>query len=307
MPEVLITGGAGFIGSHLAEELLHKGYKVRVLDNFLTGKPENLSHLKTDSLEVIEGDVRDKNLVSKAVKGVDFVFHLAALTSVPFSFKNPLLCEEINVLGSLNVVEAALEARVQKLIFSSSSAVYGDVQSLPVLEEERLNPLSPYASSKFSVEKHLEVNKDKLKSVVLRLFNLYGLRQDPNSEYAAAIPRFIERIKRGENIVIYGDGEQTRDFLYIKDGVKVFWLAAIKELPSATVMNIGSGERVSINQLAETLKTISGKELKISYAPPRPGDIKHSQADITRAKKLLGFQPQWSLQAGLREVFQSWA
>lgn len=305
MPAVLITGGAGFIGSHLTEELLRKGYKVRVLDNFSTGKPENLSHLKTESLEVIEGDVRDKTSVRKAVKGVDFVFHLAALTSVPFSFKNPLLCEEINVLGSLNLVETALEASVQKIVFPSSSAVYGDVQSLPVSEDDMLSPLSPYATSKLSVENYLKNYKTELNSVILRLFNLYGPRQDPNSEYAAVIPRFIERIKRGENIVIYGDGEQTRDFLYIKDGVKVFCLAAIKELPSATVMNIGSGERVSINQLAENLKTISGKELKISYAPPRPGDIKNSQADITRAKKLLGFQPQWSLQAGLKEVFRS--
>lgn len=306
MPTALITGGAGFIGSHLAEYLVKRDYKVRILDSFYTGKLENLSHLKTQSLEIIEGDVRDKYLVNNAIKGVDLVFHLAALTSVPLSLKEPLLCDEVNILGSLNVIEAAVEAGVQKLIFSSSSSVYGDTQSLPVSEEEALKPLSPYASSKVTVEKHLEGYKDKLKSVILRLFNLYGLRQDPNSEYAAVIPRFLGRIKRGENIVVYGDGEQTRDFLYIKDGVKAFWLAAIKELPSATKMNIGSGERISVNNLVEILKKVSGKDLEVNYAPPRPGDIKHSQADIKRARKLLGFQPRWGLEAGLREVFQNW-
>lgn len=307
MKTALVTGGAGFIGSHLSERLLQEGYKVKILDNFSTGKSENLLHLESSNLEIVKGDVRDEALVKKVVKGVDLVFHLAALTSVPLSFEKPKLCEEVNVQGSFNVIDAAIEEEVEKFVFSSSSAVYGDTQNLPVSEEEPLKPLSPYASSKLAVERYLETQKNRIKSVSLRLFNLYGLRQDPNSEYAAVIPRFIEKIKRDEGIVIYGDGEQTRDFLYIKDGVEAFWLAATSEIPSGTVINIGSGERVSINQLAEILKKISGKDFEINYASQRPGDIKHSQADIKRAQELLGFQPKWNLEEGLREVFQNWA
>lgn len=307
MKTALVTGGAGFIGSHLSERLLKEGYKVKILDNFSTGKSENLLHLESSNLEIVEGDVRDEALVKKVVKGVDLVFHLAALTSVPLSFEKPKLFEEVNVQGSFNVIDAAIEEEVEKFVFSSSSAVYGDTQNLPVSEEEPLKPLSPYASSKLAVERYLETQKNRIKSVSLRLFNLYGLRQDPNSEYAAVIPRFIEKIKRDEGIVIYGDGEQTRDFLYIKDGVEAFWLAANREVLSDTVINIGSGERVSINRLAEILKKISGKDFEINYASQRPGDIKHSQADIKRAQELLGFQPKWKLEEGLREVFQNWA
>ncbi len=303
MKTVLVTGGAGFLGSHLSERLLKEGFQVRILDNFSSGRQENLSHLKNSFLEVVEGDVRDREKVEGAVKGVDFIFHLAALTSVPLSLKEPSLCEEVNVLGSLNLIEAAVRKKVKKFVFSSSSAVYGEAKELPVKEEFPLNPLSPYALSKLTVEKYLEFYFPDLASVSLRFFNVFGSRQDPTSEYAAVIPRFISQLKEGRELTVYGDGEQTRDFLYVSDAVESFILALKVNFASPAVFNIGAGRKVSISELIAILEEIAGKKAEVRYLPSRPGDIKHSQADISRAKRLLGFKPRFSLYEGLKTVY----
>lgn len=305
MKTVLVTGGAGFLGSHLVERLLKEGFQVRILDNFSSGKKENIPYFKDGSLEVIEGDLRDKRLVEKVVGGMDFIFHLAALTSVPLSLKEPRLCAEINVLGSLNLIEAAIKKGVKKFVFASSSAVYGEAKSLPVREETPLNPLSPYALSKLTVEKYLEFYFQDLPSVSLRFFNVFGEKQDPNSDYAAVIPCFISRLKENKELIVYGDGKQTRDFLYVADAVEAFLLALKKEKLPVRIFNIGSGRKISLNELVSVLNKVAGKKAELKYAPPRAGDIKHSQANIKQAREFLGFEPRWSLLESLKAVYLS--
>ncbi|MEM3406955.1 MAG: SDR family oxidoreductase [Nitrososphaerota archaeon] len=305
--KILVTGGAGFIGSHLVDELINRGYEVIVLDNFYSGKIGNLrKNLKNKNFKLIKGDVRNIKDVKKAIKNVNAIFHLAAIVSVPLSIKNPILVNEVNVIGSLNVLKIAIEENVDKFIYVSSCAVYGEAENLPIKEEDKLNPLSPYASSKISVEYYCKVfyKAYGLKTICLRYFNVYGPRQK-TGEYAGVIPIFIQRIKNDKPPIIYGDGKQTRDFVYVKDVVDASIKALEKEEAIGEIFNIGSGEAITINQLAETLLKILGKEkLKPIYEKERVGDIKNSYANIDKAKKILGYEPKYTIIDGLKEMLK---
>jgi nucleoside-diphosphate-sugar epimerase len=306
MKSCLVTGGAGFIGSHLCEQLLGCGHSVRVLDNFSTGKPENLAAFR-DRIEVHEGDVRDIAACRKACEGVHYVFHLAALASVPLSVENPFLTNEINVTGTLNILWAARDAGAKRLVFASSTSVYGDNAELPKREEMSGVPLSPYALSKLLGEKTCQSFSKVygLSTVCLRYFNVYCPRQDPKSQYAAAVPIFISRMVAGERPVVYGDGKQTRDFVFVLDIAQANILAA--ETPDVTgeVFNIASEGSLSINALVATLNEVLGSSLEPAYEPPRPGDILHSAADIERARERLAFRPLYDFRRGL-ELTVAW-
>ena len=302
--KVVITGGAGFIGSHLAEELAENN-EVIVIDNLSTGKIENIKHLM-DNEKIIfkKGDIRDLDFLKKEFEGADYIFHQAAIVSVPFSTKNPFLTNEVNVSGTLNVLMAAKENSVKKVVYASSCAVYGNNPNLPLKEEMLPTPLSPYAASKLASEAYCNVFAYVygLPTASLRYFNVYGPRQDAASPYAAVIPKFIERVRNGKPPIIYGDGKQTRDFIYVKDVVKANILAA--ESKATGVFNIASGKAISIEELAYKIIEIAGKNKNIKplYEKPRPGDIKHSVADIFKAREKLGFQPNYSLEKGLNEI-----
>lgn len=301
--KVVITGGAGFIGSHLAEELAENN-EVIVIDNLSTGKLGNIKHLIDDEKIVFKKeDIRNLDFLKKEFEGVDYVFHQAAVVSIPFSVENPVLTNEVNVNGTLNVLIAARDCNVKKVVYASSCAVYGDNPNLPLKEDMLPKPLSPYASSKLAGEYYCEVFTEvyNLPTIVLRYFNVYGPRQDASSPYAAVIPKFIERIKKGKPPIIYGDGKQTRDFIYVKDVVKADIMAA--ESNATGVFNIASGKETSIEELAMQIIKMTGKNnLKPVYDKPRPGDIKHSVADITKAKEKLGFYPEYSLEKGIKEI-----
>jgi len=298
---VLVTGGAGFIGSHVVDRLVDDGCWVRVVDNLSTGKLENISdHLESGKVDFVEGDIRDALVAGKSVVAVDAVVHLAAVISVPFSVENPRFTFDVNVKGTMNLLRACAEAKVGKFVFISSCAVYGEPKFLPVTEEHPTNPISPYAESKLAAEKFCLGFHEKqlLRSVVLRLFNVYGPRQGMN-DYSGVITRDIDRISRKEPLVIYGDGLQTRDFVNVND-VAAGVLAAVKlDDASGQVFNIGSGKPTSINELSKTLLDLSGQDLAIIYEKARPGDIKDSYADISKAQKLLYYEPQVSLTEGL--------
>ena len=302
MESVLVTGGAGFIGSNIAERLLEEGFGVRVLDNVSTGNVENLSGL--EGIEVIKGDIRDAEVVNKAVAGVDCVFHQAALPSVTRSVKNPMECHECNVTGSLNLMEAVRKNDVRKVVYASSSSVYGDTVELPKKESMELRPLSPYAASKVSMEYYFYAfNKVYgLDSIGLRYFNVYGIRQAPESEYAAVIPKFIHSVLCGLRPVIYGDGKQTRDFTFVKDVVLANLLAMRSRTHGHDVFNVGCGKSITINELLDTINTLAGKDSRAEFKPPREGDIKDSLADITKARDKLSFSPEYDIERGLRET-----
>jgi len=306
MKSCLVTGGAGFIGSHLSEQLLGCGYAVRVLDNFSTGKPENLASFR-DRIELHEGDVRDIAACRKACEGVDYVFHLAALASVPLSVENPFLTNEINVTGTLNVLWAARDAGAKRLVFASSTSVYGDNPELPKRESMAGVPLSPYALSKLLGEKTCQSFSKiyGLSTVCLRYFNVYGPRQDPKSQYAAAVPIFISRMVAGERPVVYGDGEQTRDFVFVLDIAQANILAA--ETPGVTgdVFNIASEGSLTINALVRTINEVLGSSLEPTYEPPRAGDILRSAGDIEHARDRLNFRPLYDFRRGL-EMTIAW-
>ncbi|KAB2907005.1 MAG: NAD-dependent epimerase/dehydratase family protein [Ignavibacteriales bacterium] len=384
--KILITGGAGFIGSHIAEAFHRLGWDVTILDNFTTGKRENLAGLTrtrenpfgkatggeksseiakseenlagltskrenpseketggenlseiatgrgnlsgiAGKVEIIEGDIRDKTAVAKAAAGCDVVVHLAALASVPASFRNPEETYEVNFMGTQNVLEAALQNNVKIVTFASSSAVYGDTDRLPIGEETPANPLSPYGLSKLLSEKLCRFHNTVygLPVVVFRFFNVYGERQNPFSEYSAVIPKFINIIQNGGTPTIFGDGEQTRDFIYISDLVHAHLLAvegALKLQPAksvkpatntskssaayeATPLNLGSGEKTSLNQLVKIMSQIAGKEIKPQYAPPRSGDILHSFCKIDKIFDEIGFKPQTPMILGIEKMFNS--
>lgn len=302
----LVTGGAGFIGSHLVEELLKRGLRVKVLDNFLTGKRENINSLVKE-IELIEGDIRNKETCREAVENVDCVFHLAALPSVPRSIEDPLLANEINVSGTINLLHASAKAGVKRFIFASSSSVYGDSPDLPKREGKEGNPLSPYAASKLAGEKYCQVFGQvfSLSTISLRYFNVFGPRQDPFSQYAAVIPQFITRMLAGKNPIIYGDGEQSRDFTYVSNVVEANLLAASADRISGEILNIACGERITVNQLARKINDILGTEISPFHDKPRPGDIRHSFADISKARELIGFEPQVGFEEGL-ELTINW-
>lgn len=304
MATFLITGGAGFIGSNIAEELIKRGEKVRIIDNFSTGKRENIEEFK-DKIELIEGDLKNINDVKRAVEGVDYVLHQAALSSVPRSVEDPLSSNANNIDGTLNLLVAAKEAGVKRVVIATSSSVYGNTQVLPKTEDMIPNPLSPYAVTKYVEELYGKVfhNIYGLETVSLRYFNVFGPKQDPDSPYAAVIPKFITKILKGESPVIFGDGEQTRDFTYVANVVEANILAATSEnVGHGEVINIACGESISLNQLVKKINEILGTNVKPLYDKPRIGDVKHSLASIEKAKKLLGYRVSVKFEEGLKKT-----
>ncbi len=303
----LVTGGAGFIGSNIVEELLKRGYSVRVLDNFATGKRENLKEFNND-VELIEGDIRSFHIVQQAVKGIDVILHQAALPSVPRSIKDPITSNEVNVVGTLNILEAAKDAGVKRVVYASSSSVYGDNPELPKHEAMIPNPLSPYAVSKLAGEKYCNVYSRLygIETVALRYFNVFGPKQDPNSQYSAVIPLFIHAMMKDKSPTIFGDGTQSRDFTYVANVVEGNILAATKDIQSGLVMNCACHGQITLNELINELNKLLGKNIKPVYANPRPGDIKHSFADINLIEKKLDFKPLVKFTDGLKITVESY-
>jgi len=304
MRKVVITGGAGFIGSHLAEALAGGGYHVTVLDDLSTGNSENIAELSSqDNVDFIEGSVTDLPLLQSLFQGVDYAFHLAAISSVSRSIDAPAATHEVNITGTLNVLLAARDNRVKKVIHASSCSVYGDTPALPKREDMLPNPQSPYSVTKLAAEHYGQVFSQVygLPTICLRYFNIYGPRQDPDSEYAAVIPNFIKKVSQGEAPIIFGDGDQTRDFTFVKDVVAASILSA--ESSASGIFNIGSGESTTINELAHLTIKLVGSNLTPTYQPPRPGDIRHSLADISRARKF-GYNPKYNLEEGLKETIR---
>jgi len=302
MPMALVTGGAGFIGSHLVEALLARGMQVRVLDNLSTGSLENLRGLRA---EFVEGDIRDREAVDRAMRGVERVFHLAAMISVPGSMADPIGCYESNLMGSLRVLEAAREHGVRAVVLASSAAVYGEVET-PVDEDIPPHPQSPYAASKLAMEQagRLYAEIYDLPVVSLRFFNVYGPRQSPDSPYAAVIPAFIRALLDGRAPVIYGDGGQMRDFIFVGDVARAMILASESEHVAGEVFNIGSGTAISIQELAAILCELMPGAPGVDYGPSRPGDIRFSSANIENARQRIDFYPEVALEAGLMKVLQ---
>lgn len=299
----LVTGGAGFIGSNIVEELLRRGESVRVLDNFSTGKRENLKEFGKD-VELIEGDIRSYHIVKQAVAGIDVVLHQAALPSVPRSINDPITSNEVNVGGTLNMLDASKEAGVKRFIFASSSSIYGDTPELPKHEGMTPNPLSPYAVSKLAGERYCSVfaRVYGLHTVALRYFNVFGPRQDPNSQYSAVIPKFIRMIKNDERPTIFGDGTQTRDFTYVENVVNANLLAAKKECEPGLAMNAACHDQIELKYLVAQINTLLGKDVKPQYVERRKGDIEHSFAAISLTEKVLGWKPSVSFDEGLKKL-----
>ncbi len=306
MPTYLVTGGAGFIGSNIVWKLVELGHDVRVLDNFLTGNRENLSEI-LDKIALIESDIRDFEAVQQASRNVDYVLHIAALPSVPRSVANPLLSHEINITGTLNVLEAGRQQKVKRVVFSSSSSVYGNAPVLPKHEAMPLSPLSPYAAHKASGELYCRVyaNIYRLETVCLRYFNVFGPRQDPKSQYAAVIPKFVTALQTGGQPTIFGDGEQSRDFTYVDNVVAANIAAATASDASGEVINIACGSRITVNELALRIGKTLGKKVAPQYDPPRVGDVKHSLADISKAQKLLNYSTLVDIDTGLQKTIDT--
>ncbi len=302
----VVTGGAGFIGSHLSELLLGRGYDVTIIDNLSTGKFSNIAALLDGpKVKFVKGSVTDLPLLQGLFQGVDYVFHQAAIPSVPRSIDNPLATHEANITGTLNVLLAARDNKVKKVIAASSSSVYGDTPTLPKREDMTPNPQSPYAASKLAGEHYCRIFTAVygLPTVCLRYFNVYGPKQDPESQYAAVIPRFIKMVREGKSPTIYGDGEQTRDFTFVKDVVRANLLAAESNVTGA--FNIGRGERVSLNELAKLiLKLLRREDIGPVYQKSRAGDVRHSLADISKAA-LFGYAPGYSIEEGIEEILRS--
>ncbi len=301
----LVTGGAGFIGSNLVRELLERGESVRVLDNFATGRQDNLADL-TGCFELHEADIRDLEAIRPAFAGVDYVLHQAALPSVPRSVKDPVATTETNVNGTLNVLLACRDSGVKRCVIASSSSVYGANPELPKHEGMRLLPISPYAASKFATEGYAAAfhHVFGLETVCLRYFNVFGPRQDPQSQYAAVIPLFITAMLRGERPTIFGDGEQSRDFSYVANVVEANLLAATASGGAGQALNIACGERLSLNELIAHLNDILGTSIEPLYAEDRPGDVKHSLADISAAREAIGYNPVVTAREGLERVVE---
>jgi len=296
----LVTGGAGFIGSHIVERLVGMGERVRVLDNFSSGGLENLRALM-DKIDLVFGDLLDQAVVQKAMEGVDVVFHEAALRSVPFSVENPALVNRVNVEGTVNVLIAARDAGVRRVVYASSSSAYGNTKVLPKSEQQLPSPVSPYAVSKLTGEYYSKVFTELygLETVSLRYFNVFGPRQDPTSQYASVIPRFIRWANRGDPLEVHGDGLQSRDFTYIDNVVSANLLAAHSWEGIGGVFNVGQGKAYTLLDLVELLQEILGRELHLLHTADRPGDVRHTLADISQTKLCLGYQPQVSFEEGL--------
>ncbi|MFC2134810.1 SDR family oxidoreductase [Bacteroidota bacterium] len=300
---ILITGIAGFIGSNVAEQLLEQGYDIVGIDNLSTGKKENLKHI-IKKIKFKKGDITNLKFLKKSMKNVDYVLHYAALPSVPYSISHPVETHKVNVNGTLNVLLAARYNKVKKIIFASSSAVYGNTDSLPIKEGQELNPFSPYAAQKILGEYYCKLfyNAYGLRTTALRYFNVYGPRQDPNSQYAAVIPKFISLIKKGKSPIIYGDGSQTRDFISVNDVVKSNILAIKDKKSDGKVYNVASGKKTKILDLVKELNSLIGTNIQPILENPRPGDVKHSYANISKIKKELKFKPSVSLREGIKNV-----
>ncbi len=306
MKEIVITGGAGFIGSNLAQRLVTNGHSVRIIDDLSTGRLANIDRLvQGGDVDLVRGSILDRSLLREAFKGADYIFHLAALPSVARSVKDPLLTNEVNIEGTLNVLIEARDANVGKVVTASSSSVYGDTPTLPKDESMRPNPRSPYAISKLAGEHYCHVFSELygLATICLRYFNVFGPHQDPRSEYAAVIPRFISSVLNGEPPLMYGDGAQTRDFTFVQDVVDANLLAMESDVEGA--FNISGGRQTSIEELAWMIINAMGSDVEPVKGPRRPGDILHSVADITAARDAFGYRPEHSLEDGL-EVTIEW-
>jgi len=301
----VVTGGAGFIGSNLVHRLLCEGHQVAVIENLATGKRENLLGVE-DSVEFILGDIRDLDLLLRVLRGSEVVYHQAALPSVPRSVQDPASTNETNVTGTLHVLLAARDSEVRRVVLASSSSVYGNTQVLPKKEDMPAEPLSPYAVSKYTNELYARVFSRMygLETVCLRYFNVFGPRQDPQSQYAAVIPKFISAALHGDRPVIFGDGEQSRDFTYVDNVVEANMLAATAEEVSGEVFNIGCGSSYSLNQLVASLSEILGTAIVPEHRPQRPGDVRHSLASIERARIRLCYEPSVTFADGLRRAVE---
>jgi nucleoside-diphosphate-sugar epimerase len=302
MSHYLVTGGAGFIGSHLAEELVRRGHQVRVLDNLSTGKRRNLEHIAR--VEFVEGDVADPDACARAVRGVEFVLHQAAIPSVPRSVKDPVTSNRANIDGSLNVLVAARDAGVRRVVYAGSSSAYGDTPTLPKREDMPTGPLSPYALQKLVAEQYCQMftRLYGLETVTIRYFNVFGPRQDPGSPYSGVISLFSTALLEGRQPTIYGDGEQTRDFTYVANVVDGVLRACEAPAAAGEVINVATGGRISLNQLLQAMNEIIGTNIAPAYAEGRVGDVRDSQADITKARQLLGYAPLVTLEEGLRRT-----
>ena len=300
--KTLVTGGGGFIGSNVVRALLERGDDVRVLDNFSTGSRRNLAGL---DVEVVEGELRSYERVHNAVRGTEIVFHLGALGSVPRSVQDPLTSSAVNVEGTLNVQLAARDEGVRRVVFASSSSIYGNQSELPLREAMAPDPISPYGVAKLAAERYcVSFSRvyDSFETVVLRYFNVFGPRQDPTSQYAAVVPLFITAIAAGEPVTIFDDGEQSRDFTYVDNVVAANLLAADAAGANGRIFNISGGTPTSVNELAVTIGRLLGKPVERRYLPARPGDLRNSWADVSEARSLLGFEPQVELEEGLRRT-----
>ena len=300
--KVVITGGAGFIGSHIAEYWVENNADVHIIDNFRSGFRKNII---SEKIKFTEGSIEDKQLVFDSLENADYVFNLAALVSVPESIDKPEECISINVNGLINLLEASKKHKIKKLVHTSSAAIYGDDPELPKTTKLRPNPKSPYGITKLDGEYYCNLYKESfgVNTTSLRYFNVYGERQDPKSQYAAAVPIFISKALKNEEITIFGDGNQTRDFVYVKDIVKANVMAA-ERLDIKGVFNVANGSYITIKQLAENIVKVTGSKSDIIYKPERAGDIKHSYASIEETKEVLGFKPDFSLEQGLTRTIE---
>jgi UDP-glucose 4-epimerase len=306
--KVLVTGGGGFIGSNLVRALLERGDEVRVLDNFSTGNRANLEDVE-DDVELVEGELRSYERVHAATRGVELVFHQGALPSVPRSVQDPLTTNAVNVEGTVNVLLAARDEGVRRVVFASSSSVYGNSGTLPRREDASPDPISPYAVAKLAAERYC-VSASRvypLETVALRYFNVFGPRQDPHSQYAAVVPKFISAVAAGEPVPIYGDGQQSRDFTFVANVVEANLLAADADGDgvSGAILNVATGRSATVDELADTIGAILGKPVEKTYLPPREGDVRDSLADVSEARRLLGFEPRIGLEEGLRRTIDA--
>jgi UDP-glucose 4-epimerase len=299
----LVTGGAGFIGSHIAHRLIETGHQVVVLDNFFSGHRSNLAAIE-GRIRLVEGDVRDAATVEKCADGCDVVFHEAAIVSVPLSVERPQESHDVNIQGTLNVLQAARKAKVRRVVFASSAAIYGEEPTLPKVETMRAEPMSPYGVEKIAGEHYLATWSKLfgIESVALRYFNVFGPRQDPRSAYSGVISIFVDRIVAGRPITFYGDGTQCRDFVYVEDVVQANLLAATRAGVSGRVYNVARGRRTTLSELASLVEAAAGRTVERSFSPPRAGDIKESVADISRARAELGYAPAVEVDEGLRRL-----
>jgi len=302
MANYLVTGGAGFIGSHLVEELVRRGERVRVVDSLITGKRQNLSHVP--AVDFMEGDLADPEIAQRAVKGMDYVLHQAAIPSVPRSVEDPITSNRANIDASLNVLVAARDAGVKRVVYAGSSSAYGNTPTLPKVETMPTAPLSPYALQKLVAEEYCRMFTDLygLETVTIRYFNVFGPRQDPSSPYSGVISLFISALCDGRQPTIYGDGEHTRDFTYVANVVDGVLRACTAPAAKGEVINVATGVRISLNTLFNTVRQLVGTNVEPLYAEPRAGDVKDSQADISKARRVLGYEPSVTFEEGLEKT-----